>query len=152
MEFGLAIAALAVAGAAIGFCFWCARWARDESRGMTATSVEIVRLEGRIDDLREDVEDRDRAIAATQEELDRAASKAVVADRQLAATMALVEELAAKQPAVVAVALRGALERLRALAAPRADVPGAAAAAPPSDGDDPRPVHGSNPGGRHPPP
>ena len=154
MEAGLAIVALAVAGAAIAFCYWCARWARDESRGATASAVEIVRLEGRVDDLQRAVDDRNHAIAAKQDELNRTASKAGVADRQLSEAIALVEELAAKQPAAVGAAIRAHLERMRALATTSDDdtVPGTVAAAAAAGGGDPRPVHGPGPAGRHPPP
>lgn len=144
---GLAIAALAVAGAAGAFAFWAVRWARQEShyRELSEATTDVARR--RVDDLTRDVKERDATLALKQIELDRAAATLRTTEQQRDDLQGALTELAASRPEVLGPAVRAAIDRLRVVAHQAASVPPAAPTAPAGTGDGPGAVPGADPGG-----
>lgn len=121
----VAIGALVLAAACVALVFWAARWARASASQLAAGDAERAALRQRVDVVTRDVQDRDRAIANIEAELQRErASRAAVA-RQRDDAQAVVEALATKDPVLVAAAIRHQLGRLQAVDVPAGD--GAAA-------------------------
>ena len=133
MEIGLAIAALAVAGAAGAFAFWCARWARDVVAANAVVNNSFVAARQRVGELTRDVKDRDDALQAKQLEIDRGAAALRAANVELDRAVLAMATTAAKQPELLGPAVRAQLERLRlvvqaGLPADPSPAPGAPAA------------------------
>lgn len=127
----VAIGALVLAAACVALVFWCAKWARTSRDRLASGDDERHALRARVDALTGDVQDRDRAIANIEAELqrERAARQAVVRQRDDA--KAVVESLAAKDPVLVAQSIRDQLGRLQGLDVPPGDGAAAGPAATP---------------------
>ena len=124
----VAISALVLVAAMVALSFWAVRGARASSGELAAERVTSAALRQRVDELDRHVQDRDRANQTLTDELarERAARAAVATQRDEA--IALVHNLAQRNPGAIAAAVRDGLRRLQELA--RADVPAAPASAP----------------------
>lgn len=103
-----ALGAIGLVALLVGFGWWLVAWGRKDEG-------ELRSRESRIDELERAVEDRDRAIAHWEQASVRDKAALAATEEQRASAIKLVEELAAKSPAVVSHAIRDQLARLRAL-------------------------------------
>jgi uncharacterized protein HemX len=122
------IMALAVAVATSALAFWAIRWARENA----GKAVAEAQLREMVRTMQLSLEDRDRLIATRDAELTRLKFATSAMERMAKDHRHALEELAAKNPAVMGPAIRNQLARLRRFAEGIAPDPAAATSGDPS--------------------